>query len=253
MKFTIGRAALFFIAFALFSCGSPQKIIYLQNIDNIDGTVQSFEPTLQPDDLLSIIVSAETPEVTLPFNIPMIQGNYQVGNNQSGIKTYLVDIDGNIDFPVLGKIKLGGLTHTAAKDKLVAAVSEYVKEPAVNLRILNYKVSVLGEVSRPGPVPIESQRITLLEAISAAGDLTIYGKRENILVIREAQGKKSYNRVDITKADFLNSPFYYLVQNDIVVVEPNRTRINSSVIGPNITVIFSGISLLITIGLIIFR
>ncbi|HEX9980721.1 MAG TPA: polysaccharide biosynthesis/export family protein [Flavobacterium sp.] len=256
MKILYGKFFLFLVCLLLIvSCGSRKKIAYLQDIGNSGeaGSAVSFEPVLQPDDLLSIIVSAETPEVTVPFNMPAIQGNYEVNNNQNGIKTYLIDNTGNIDFPVIGKIKLGGLTRSQAISKLVQAVAEYVNNPGINLRILNFKVSVLGEVIKPGTFTIQSERITLLEALSMSGDLTIYGKRDNILVIREAEGKKSYNRVDITKSDFINSPFYYLTQNDIIVVEPNQTRVNASIIGPNISVAISALSLLLTVIVLISR
>ncbi|MBD3583447.1 polysaccharide biosynthesis/export family protein [Flavobacterium selenitireducens] len=233
------------------SCASRKDIAYLQDADIAkEGQAQTYEPTLKSDDLLSIIVSAETPEVTVPFNLPAIQGNYQVDNNQNGIKTYLIDYYGNIDFPVLGKIKLGGLTRTEAVNKLTTAISEYVTNPSVNLRILNFKVSVLGEVQRPGSFNIESERITLLEALSNAGDMTIYGRRHNILVIRETGGKKAFARVDITKTDFIDSPYYYLTQNDVVVVEPNNTRVKSSAVGPNTTLYLSVASILITIATI---
>lgn len=255
MRLFTGKLTMLTVAFLfLASCASRKDLAYMQNIDSVNlSTPAKFEPTLQPDDLLSIIVSAETPEVTVPFNLPQIQGNYEINNNQNGIKTYLIDNAGDIVFPVIGKIKLGGLTRTEATDKLVKAVSEYIKDPSVNLRILNYKVSVMGEVKAPGTFPLQSERLTLLEALSLAGDLTIYGKRDNILIIRESNGVKSFNRVDITKADFMNSPYYYLVQNDIIWVEPNKTKMNSSVVGPNIAITLSALSLLTTIGIIIFR
>lgn len=229
--------------------------MYLQNIDQINSNQGSlsYEPKLQNDDLLSIIVAADQPELTVPFNLPQIQGNYQINQNQDGIKTYLIDIDGNIVFPVIGKVKLAGLTRSQAVRMLEEKIKEYITNPSVNLRILNYKFSVIGEVNRPGTFKIESERVTLLEALSQAGDLTIYGNRSNILIIREVGGKKEYNRVDITKADFINSPFYYLVQNDVVVVEPNKTKVNSSVVGPNLNVTISAISLLTTILFIITR
>ncbi|HEX8269193.1 MAG TPA: polysaccharide biosynthesis/export family protein [Flavobacterium sp.] len=253
MKLSLNRFLLLLIAsFFIISCGSRKDIIYLQNIDTIaNKDFGTYEPTLKPDDLLSIIISAETPEVTMQFNLPQIQGNYQVGENQTGIKTYLIDSDGNIDFPTIGRIKLGGLTRKEAINKLSTAISEYITNPSVNMRILNYKVSVLGEVLRPGTFTINSERFTLLEALSMAGDLTIFGKRDNILIIRETAGKKVYTRVDMTKADFLSSPFYYLTQNDVIVVEPNAARVNASVIGPNISVILSSVSLLITITTLI--
>jgi polysaccharide export outer membrane protein len=203
--------------------------------------------------LLSIIVSADQPEATLPFNMPQIQGNYQINENQDGIKTYLIDAEGYIDFPVVGKIKLGGLTRNEAINKLTNVIKDYITNPQINLRILNYKISVLGEVVRPGNFKISGERITLLEAISMAGDLTIYGNRGNILVIRELNGTKTFTRIDITKADFMNSPFYYLTQNDVIVIEPNKTKVNSSVIGPDVATALTALTLLTTVLLLFTR
>jgi polysaccharide export outer membrane protein len=129
----------------------------------------------------------------------------------------------------------------------------YFTEPSVNLRILNYKITVQGEVARPGTFTSATERITLPEALSMAGDLTIFAKRDNILIIREIDGKKESHFVDITKADFINSPFYYLSQNDLIYVEPNKTRMNSSAVGPNISIILSSVSLLITIVALLIR
>lgn len=249
------RLISLFVVLFFSSCGSRKDIIYLQDVEN-DATINqalSYEPVIKCDDMLSVIVAADQPDLTIPFNLPQIQGNYQVNDNQEGIKTYLVDAAGYIDFPVIGKVKLAGLTRTQAKNELEVKIKEYIKEPSVNLRILNYKISVLGEVNKPNTYKIASERVTLLEAISMAGDMTIYGKRSNVLVIREVDGKKTFNRVDLTNKDFISSPFYYLNQNDVVMVEPNKTKINSSVIGPNITVTISAISLLTTIAIILFK
>lgn len=244
-----------FILLFLSSCASKKDIVYLQDIENDDAINQTltYEPVIKCDDMLSVIVAADQPDLTIPFNLPQIQGNYQVNDSQEGIKTYLVDASGFIDFPVIGKVKLAGLTRTQAKNELEVKIKEYIKEPSVNLRILNYKISVLGEVNKPNTYKIASERVTLLEAISLAGDMTIYGKRNNVLVIREVDGKKTFNRVDLTNKDFISSPFYYLNQNDVVMVEPNKTKINSSVIGPNLTVTISALSLLTTIAIILFR
>ena len=246
---------LFLVIISVASCASRKDLAYLQNADSMQNleSFYSFEPTLKVDDLLSIIVSAETPEVTIPFNLPQIQGNYQINNNQNGIKTYLIDAEGFIDFPVVGSIQLAGLSRREAVDKLTDAVAIYIINPSINLRILNYKVSIIGEVKFPGTFRLESERITLLEALSMSGDLTIYGRRDNILIIREIEGKKSFNRVDITSADFINSPFYYLTQNDQIVVEPNKPRMNASVVGPNITLIISALSVLVSLSIILFR
>lgn len=240
---------------ALTSCTSSSKLVYLQdaNASKAESKSAAYEPKLQADDLLSIIISAENPENTIPFNMPQIQGNYEIGNNQNGIKTYLIDNKGDIDFPVIGKVKLGELSTREASAKLSGLISEYIKNPGINLRILNFKISVLGEVNRPGTFSVSSERVTLLEAISNAGDLTIYGKRNNILIIRENNGVKTYNRVDITKSEFVSSPYYYLTQNDVVVVEPNKTRINASVVGPNASLFLSAVSVLVTILVLLIK
>lgn len=249
------KISLLFVILFLTSCASKKNVLYLQNIDSIENSnvLVNYQTRLQNDDLLSIIVSADQPEATLPFNMPQIQGNYQINENQDGIKTYLIDAEGNIDFPVVGKIKLGGLTRNEAINKLTNAIKDYITNPQINLRILNYKISVLGEVVRPGNFKISGERITLLEAISMAGDLTIYGNRGNILVIRELNGTKTFTRIDITKADFMNSPFYYLTQNDVIVIEPNKTRVNSSVIGPDVATALTALTLLTTVLLLFTR
>jgi polysaccharide export outer membrane protein len=203
--------------------------------------------------MLSVIVSAENPEVTNPFNIPQIQSNYSIENNQVGIKTYLIDKEGFINFPVIGKIHLADLTRVQANKKMVDLVSVYIKNPIVNIKILNYKISVLGEVNKPGSYSIQSERVTILEAIGMAGDLTIYGKRDNVILIREIDGKKSYNRIDLTNGSFLESPFYYLTQNDLIIVEPNKTKMNTSKYGPNINLTLAAASMLTTLMVLIFR
>jgi polysaccharide export outer membrane protein len=247
---------LFFIAIALVfsSCVSKKNIIYFQNISNLpDRGSVNYEPRLKADDQLMIIVSAPDPEVVKDFNlaaIPLMNpsvSNMNIASSQLQYQTYLIDHSGNINFPVLGTVKLGGLTRAEAIEKLLKELKAYVKEPIVNLRILNFKVSLLGELTRPGTFNINSERITLPEALAMAGDMTIYGNRKKVLIIREIEGKKTHNYVDLTSSDFINSPFYYLTQNDVIYIEPNKTKVNSSVIGPNVTVAISALSLVITI------
>jgi polysaccharide export outer membrane protein len=232
----------------LSGCTSSYKVLYLQNAGKgpLAKDSLSYEPVLQPDDLLSIIVSAQNPESVIPFNLPQIPGNYDIGNNQNAIKTYLINNEGEINFPVIGKITLAGLSRRQANLKLQVLISDYVKGPEVNLRILNFKVTVLGEVNRPGVVPIRGERITFLEAIGNAGDLTIYGLRTDILLIREEQGVKAYHHIDITQTDFVQSPYYYLNQNDLLIVNPNKTKINAASVGPNTSIIVSTFSILLT-------
>ncbi len=247
-KFSIITLILSF--FLLFSCVSPKKLVYVQDISasKLDQAI-SYQSTLQPDDLLQIVRSSEYQELATPFNLSAARTlgpNNQVANQQTFLP-YLIDNSGQIDMPVLGKIKLSGLTKTEALQKIELLLKGKLINPTVTLRILNFKISVLGEVNKPGVHNINSERITLLEALSLSGDLTVYGKRSSILVMREKDGIKAFERIDITKSDFINSPFYYLAQNDVVYVEPNKTKVSSSVIGPNITVAISAISLLITI------
>ena len=238
----------------LSSCVSRKKMVYLEDIDNQKSydAATKYEPTLQPDDLLSIVVSAVNPEVVIPFNSSQIQGNSGPNSGQNtsaqGGRTYLIDNQGFIDYPVLGKLKLGGLTRTQATDTVTKMVANYINDPSINLRILNYKISVLGEVGKPATYNfLLNERVTILEALSMAGDLTIYGKRNNILIIHEEEGKKTYTRIDITDANLLNNPAYYLAQNDVIIVEANKTKLNSSVVGPNITLLMSGVSILLSL------
>jgi polysaccharide export outer membrane protein len=251
--FLVKKTIPFLFVLLFFSCKSREEVVYYQNIDALAQVEQSnsYEIRIQPDDLLTIIVSADDPETAIPFNLSTISipssGNVNAAQGQQTIQSYLVDAAGTIDFPVVGKLTVGGLSRTEIMQLLESKISKYIKNPIINIRVMNFKVSVQGEVNAPGTYPVSSDRITLIEAISMAKDLTIYGKRDNILIIREVNGVKSYNRADITKADFIHSPFYYLAQNDVVYVEPNKARINGAAVGANTGVIISITSLLITV------
>ena len=250
------QKTFFFLFFILiFSCKPREELVYYQNIDGLKSAekLNTYEIKIQPDDLLLIIVSADDAESAFSFNLSSISLPNSIGGinaafrGQEVMQYYLVDADGYLDFPVLGRVKVGGQTRSEVLQFLKTSISKYIKNPIINLRLLNFKVSIQGEVIQPGTYNITSERVTLIEALSMARDLTIYGKRDSILIIRELNGVKSYNRVDITKADFINSPFYYLAQNDVVYVEPNQTRINGAAIGANTGVLISITSLLITV------
>uniref|UniRef100_UPI0030ECB200 polysaccharide biosynthesis/export family protein n=1 Tax=uncultured Flavobacterium sp. TaxID=165435 RepID=UPI0030ECB200 len=244
------KVVLFFIlslSILIVSCSSSEKFALLQNASTTSETkTADFQAVLQPDDLLMILISAGNPIIAQPYNLAnaTVTSNTASQVGQQQILPYQIDQEGNIQMPELGTIKASGKT----RNELVAHIEKLligkITNPVITIRILNFKVSVQGEVNRPGTFPINSERVTLLEALSMAGDLTIYGKRDNILVIREENGVKSFQKVDITKGDFVNSSYYYLVQNDVIYVEPNKTKVNSSVIGPNITVGLSSLSLL---------
>lgn len=233
------------LTISLSSCVPSKEVIYFQGIDNKDLAGTSvYEPVIKPDDVLYINVSSFDGEAVKPFNLGTTQEGVG-GGGQGGLiimrQTYLVNNDGDIEYPILGTIKVGGLTREEVTRKLQNRITEFVKDPVINIRIVNYKISVLGEVNRPGNYTLESDRITVIEALARAGDLTLFGKRENVLIIRENRGVKETVRLDLTSPDFINSPYYYLTQNDVVYVEPNKRRINSTAIGPNI---LAGISVI---------
>lgn len=239
----------------LSSCVSSEKFALLQNVSKSNEAQAEYQAVLQPDDLLMILISAENPIIAQPYNLAnaTVTSNTASSEGQQQILPYQIDQEGIIQMPGIGAVKAAGKTRkeliTTIKEKLTGKITN----PIVTVRILNFKISVQGEVNKPGTFPISTERITLLEALSMAGDLTIYGKRDNILVIREDNGVKTFQKVDITKGDFVNSPYYYLSQNDVIYVEPNKTKVNSSVIGPNITVGLTALSLLITIIAITVR
>lgn len=231
-----------------FSCASSDKMLYLQNNLSTESK-NNFNTIIKPDDVLMIIVSSENPEVAEPYNLKsvVLQSNSEESIQAQRIQTYIVDVEGNIEFPIIGKVKLAGLNKQEAIEHLKSLLREHVKDAIINMRILNFEITVLGEVKNPGTFQVSSERITLLEALGKAGDLTIYGKRKNVLLIRDENGVKKTHRIDLTKSDFMNSPYYYLAQNDVIYVEPNKTKINSSAVGPNIAVGISALSLVVTI------
>ena len=182
------------------------------------------------------MVNSKNPELALPFNMPMI--SYQIGSQsspQQRVLGYLVDTNGEIDFPILGKMHVAGLTRLQLTELIKQRLTEedLIKDPVVTVQFLNYKVSVMGEVNRPGSFNISGDRITLLEALSMAGDLTIYGRRDRVAVIRENDGQRTILYHDLRSSDVFNSPCYYLQQNDIVYVEPNNSKAGQSEINQN--------------------
>ncbi len=261
-NYNIVRTTIRFFSFVtlillLASCASPKKIEYFQDIERLPSSLsEKYEPVLQPDDLLLIIVSSSEPEAAMPYNLGSYVSNLDDSETISGgnrYQTYLIDNDGNITFPVIGKLKIGGMTKSEAVGLLRSELLKYIKDPIIMLRIVNYKYSVMGEVARPGSFVSETERTTLPEAISRAGDLTIFGNRKEILVIRESNGVRTHNFVDLTSADFINSPFYYVDQNDVIYVKPNRTRVNASAVGPNIGIGISIVSLAVTLIAVLTR
>ncbi len=234
------------------SCKSRKSIVYFQDDDIKKNLLLESSPqqlVYKPDDLLTINVSAADADAASPFNLPIVSNNTNVLSAQGGLQmqTYLIDYDGNIEFPVFGKLKMAGLTRTEATAMLTKKIAEYANAPIVNIRLANFTVTIIGEVNSPGTFTIQDERITLVEALGLASDLSIYGKRENVLLIREVEGKKRFARIDLTSVDAVTSPLYYLQQNDVIVVEPNNARVRASTYNQNNSVLISAIGTLTTI------
>lgn len=247
MKKNILLAVLGALLFA--SCASRESIVYYQDIDQQTRVVGTHNTLIQPDDLLMIIVSAQNPLAAEAYNLTAnlsVDPDNQSAGGGSQQQLYLVDSEGYIDFPVLGRLLIGGKTKEQVSDEMHALIAKDIKDAVINIRLMNYKVTVMGEVNRPGVHKINSERITLPEALSLSGDLTKYGKRDNILITRETTEGITTQRVDLTSTDFMQSDYFYLKQNDIVYVEPNKTSVNSSGVGPNISIYLTVISLLLT-------
>lgn len=222
------------ISILLTSCKIQKDMLYFPDFavnetvtQVIPDSLKDFESPISPDDMLMITITALDPNAVAIFNLPL--QNYLTPGTTTVIatpvmQTYLVDSEGYIDFPVIGRIKLGGLTRREAINVMKAEISQYVEDPIVTLSCVNYKFSVLGEVSRPGTYEYGSERLTILEAIGTASDMTIYGNHTNVLVIREQNGVRTYNRVDLSSPDIFTSPYYYIQRNDVIYVEPNSAR-----------------------------
>lgn len=215
------------------SCSTRKEIVYFQDIERIQSfdSLRKFEPRIEVNDVLSINVSSMNDEVVEPFRMDVggQSGNRggSSGNNNASMYGYLVDTDGNIQFPVLGEINVINQTRGQLEDYLTRRLREYVTDAVVRVRIINFKITVLGETGS-NVIDVPDERISVPQAIAMAGDITYDGKRDNILVIRNHNGKLTYGRVDLTSADIFKNPYYYLKQNDIVYVEPTYRKVKSA-------------------------
>lgn len=225
-------AVLMLSIFVLASCASRKDLIYLQN-DNLDSTKvdNNYQLIFKPDDLLQIIVTSKDLEASIDFNLPVVAFTTtpNVMMNQPQLQNYLVDKDGFIDFPILGKIKVGGLSRNELIEYLKKEIDpKYIKNPIINILITNFKISVQGDVQRPGTFSLQSERVSIFDALALAGDLNISADRWDVRVIRELNNEKLIYSVDLRSKKILTSPVYYLQQNDVVIVNPNNARIQDS-------------------------
>lgn len=238
-------AYLIVVVCLIASCAPSKDVVYFQDADQFETLVDdnTFTTKFKVDDLVSIHVSTLDPEASAPFNL------YRA-SEEDGIRpeqvSYLVDKNGEIDFPVIGKIKIEGLSPSETRDLLREKLADYLKDPIINIRIRNFTVTVLGAVNRPGTYPINGEQITIMEALGYAGDINIKGRRDNIMVIRDFDGTKVYNRINLNQKESLKSPVYYLTQNDVVYVEPNKSGKTASNLDQRASIVVSIISVLVT-------
>lgn len=255
-----GVCKLWFLVLILFlaSCASKKDVLYFQGIESENnlGNIKT-ETRIQSNDLLSVIVSAENREVAEPFNLPAINIQTAINSNipSQENQAYLVDSNGFIEMPKIGAIKVSGLTKIEAIALIKDKINPYLKTPPViTLRILNFRVTVLGDVKNPGTFSIPSEQVTLLEAIGYAGDLSITGDRQGVTVIRTSdEGNRSVATFDLTKNDLFSSPYFNLKQNDVVVVDPNYYQVQRASANPNTGIFVSVASLILSVLVIFLR
>jgi len=257
-KFNNRHLWLMLLPFLLVACQSYKKVPYFQDVDVVNQAKQQerlYDARIMPKDLLTIVVSCTNPELAVPFNLTvasnagMAVSSSSYVTAQPTLQTYLVDNDGDINFPVLGELKLGGLTKKEAEQLIIDRLKPYIKEtPIVTVRMVNYKISVIGEVARPGTFTISNEKVNLLEALAMAGDMTVYGLRDNVKLIREdANGKQQIVTLDLNNAETILSPYYWLQQNDIVYITPNKAKARNSDVGNSTSLWFSATSILVSV------
>lgn len=245
----------------LSSCGSEKKIAYLQGMDLIRSQTHTSANSLKikPNDLITISVSAFNMEAAAPYNLQVVGVSGSGIDNQIRVagtpqlQPYLVDDNGNIEVPQLGTLMVEGMDRKELAARLKSEISEFVKDPIINVRIVNFQVSVLGEVNNPGTFNVQDEYLSIPKALGLAGDMSIYGLRNNVLVVREGSDSKTYAYLDLSKADAINSPYYYLQQNDVVYVEPNKAKKQEANYNRNSPIYISIASVLVSLAILITR
>ncbi len=245
----------------LISCGSTREVAYFQNIDEVDLSISKglYTARLMPKDELTITVTSADAAATHEFNLSVANTLSVTGglSTQQSLITYMVDNDGMITFPQLGRLYVVGMSCEELQAYLVEKLQPFFSEdmpPIVTARLSNYRVTVLGEVGSPKVVSVSSEKMSVLEAIASAGDLGIYGKRKNVLVIREdATGEKTHHVLDLTDANIINDPYYYVQQNDVIYVTPNKSKARNSDIGQATTLTVSITSIVISLASLLYN
>jgi len=252
----LSYVSLFFITLTgLTNCTTSKKIIYFQNLDDAElkPLNTAYEAVIKKDDRLTIVVSGPDKLVCAPYNLTINEMSSSAGMISNGKPEdvtlgYLVDPNGDIDFPILGKIHVEGMTRNQLVNYLTQEIGKDIKEPIVYVSFRNYKITVLGEVKNPGTYTIDSEKINILQALGYAGDLNLTAKRQDILLLREVDGVLTHHRIDLKDKDILQSPYFYLQQNDILYVSPSATRVASATTATGIwSVVLSSITTMIAL------
>lgn len=259
-----GKILAILLMIVLVSCKTKSNahndLNYMQNIEQVavEASAKNSSNTIQIGDQLVILITAKDMDVVKSFNqnyssSEVIQSNNYAGGNTPSVgtttitgPTYIVDTDGTIDFPTLGKLSTTNKTLVEFKDELRERMTKYIINPTVNLRLANFKITVLGEVNRQGDYTISNGQATILNALGLAGDLTMYGKREDVLVIRTENGQVTHGKINLQDANLINSPYYHLKQGDAIIVSANQTRNITARQNPNIGIYLTGISIGLT-------
>jgi len=236
----------------LASCANKKNILYLQDQEksSTETISQTYVNRLQADDILNIVVSSRDNQGVLPFNLIAVSanpGSEGLSTGQPRLLTYVIRQDGTIQYPILGSVKLSGLTLMEAIELMKNKISDYVKNPTISIEWLNFKFTVLGEVQKPGQYTSKSERISFLDAIGMAGDLGIYGNRKSILLIRENNNQRQTFNIDLTNKSFINTEAYYIKQNDVIIVSPNNAQIQASAFNRNAPLYISIASTIISL------
>lgn len=248
------------VLLAVTSCKTPKNVAYIQNSDSIDYTRSEYlyDARIMPKDILTITVNTVNPDASEPFNLIIrntLRQGATIGTSGGSLQTYLVDNEGCIDFPVVGRLQVGGLTKSMCEKLIHDKIQRYMnaeENPVVTVRMSNYKISVIGEVNRPGMFTVGNEKINIFEALAQAGDLSIYGVRDRVKLIREnAKGRKEIHTISLNDANLVSSPYYYLQQNDIIYVEPNQVKARNSAIGTSTTIWISVTGALVSLASLI--
>ena len=236
---------IFGVALIAAGCTTSRQILYFQDIDTaeIDRIVTNYEPVIKRDDILKIVVSGPDKIVTQPYNLTLGEiSTYSSTSPEDATLQYHVDKDGYIDFPVIGRIKVLGMTRQDLVKYLTRELRKEIKDPVVYVSFANFKVTVLGEVKNPGTYNVTSERITILQALGMAGDLNLTARRDGIILIRDENGLNTHIKIDLKTSDILSSPYFYLQQNDVVYVPASPMRVATATPTPLWSTILSGVT-----------